>query len=346
MLVDPQDPGTRIVHALADLYLQQLLIPALDGGTPQPLALAKRPLRDPVVVGLEDLAPEGLRRAAAGAYAGEALVEVPSAALAEEFMAFEVKPGRPRPEIGMAQSPDEAVLLPKLRAPAPRAARSQERTGMEVNGLHPLHLDDFQERQPDYTGVGLGHGILLNNGSLNQLLRMPAPVFDVEPDNLPIEPRADFSRRIPYRIICWGRCPPPPPSLRKSPRDACPGRVLPRHRAFGRLVQHDAAVAQGSHLGHVQALELDLGGDAVAHDRIDDLVDHDRRDADVDQAGPRAHRLGHELAGVAEQDALHGSRHRVPPLAVRSVGEDSHRQDSPEAARAVDRDGADGVVDL
>src|SRR5579883_2483976 len=182
MLVDPQDPGTRIVHALADLYLQQLLIPALDGGTPQPLALAKRPLRDPVVVGLEDLAPEGLRRAAAGAYAGEALVEVPSAALAEEFMAFEVKPGRPRPEIGMAQGPDEAVLLPKLRASAPRAARSQERTGMEVNGLHPLHLDDFQERQPDYTGVGLGHGILLNNGSLNQLLRMPAPVFDVEPN--------------------------------------------------------------------------------------------------------------------------------------------------------------------
>src|SRR5476651_1730863 len=94
VLVDPQDPGTGVVHALPDLDLQQLLVPALYRGRSQALSLRQRPLRDAAVMRLEDLLSEGLRRSPIAANPWKALVEVPAAALAVVFMALEVKSRR------------------------------------------------------------------------------------------------------------------------------------------------------------------------------------------------------------------------------------------------------------
>src|SRR6185503_19351890 len=68
------------------------------------------------------------------------------------------------------------------------------------------------------------------------------------------------------------------------------------NRALRRLVHDDSAVPHAAHLGHVEAFDFDIGRHAVAHDRVDDLVDDDRDDAHVGDAGQRADHLGPELS--------------------------------------------------
>src|SRR6185503_9155384 len=163
MLVDPQDLGTEVIHALPDFDLEQLLVPALDGGGSQSFALSQRALRDPSMMGLEDLSAERLGRAPASADPWKALVEIPSAALAVEFMALEVKIRRPGPKVGVSQHPDEAVLHPKLNPLAPRTTHRSQVPGMQSDRLRPLDAFDFKLRQSHYNGICGVHGILLTS---------------------------------------------------------------------------------------------------------------------------------------------------------------------------------------
>jgi hypothetical protein len=95
---------------------------------------------------LEDLPAERLRRSTASSDPWKSLVEVPSAALAVELMALEMKIRRPGPEIGVAQDPDEAVLHPKLNPLAHRTAYRSNIARSNLDALRPLDALDFKLR--------------------------------------------------------------------------------------------------------------------------------------------------------------------------------------------------------
>src|SRR5579883_2605026 len=113
------------------------------------------------------------------------------------------------------------------------------------------------------------------------------------------------------------------------------------------LVHDHATVAGRAHLGDVQAFDFHRRRHAIPDDRLDDLVDHDRDDADVGDARHGADRLGCELPRVPEEEALDWSVDVVEaPGGVAPVGKEPDRQHAPEAVGAVDRDRAHRVVDL
>lgn len=105
-------------------------------------------------------------------------------------------------------------------------------------------------------------------------------------------------------------------------------------------------VAVDSHLGNVEACELDLGRNAVtAHQ----AANHHERDAchhaHISDVGANTAQSSEELPAVAVEQALHRPRDAIEPFTVSAVSEQSQGDNAPRAVAAVHRNSADRVVD-
>src|SRR5262245_14476621 len=108
MLIDAEDSGTWIVLALRRSALQEVLEPALDGGTSDAFPLSQTTAADPVPVPEVDALTKGLGGSPARQDAGESLPEAAAAFLAAELSALQFQDG-------VAQAP---TLVPHLSKPA------------------------------------------------------------------------------------------------------------------------------------------------------------------------------------------------------------------------------------
>src|SRR5438445_5726025 len=106
-------------------------------------------------------------------------------------------------------------------------------------------------------------------------------------------------------------------------------------------------VADGTHFGHVQPGDLNLGRDAVATDQEAGNLEQDAADDDVPaDADHDFDELRHQLLGAAavEQTLDVAVPDRVVAAAIGAVGEQPDRDYAPGAASAVDADRAHRVV--
>ena len=103
----------------------------------------------------------------------------------------------------------------------------------------------------------------------------------------------------------------------------------------GRVADGKAGVGGGQAvLGVVEAVDLDLLRHAQADELVDDLEDHEHRGQDPRRHGDESERLDAQLGHAAAiEEAAVG-------------GKEANAERAEGAAAAVDRDGADGVVDL
>src|SRR3989454_8500181 len=134
-------------------------------------------------------------------------------------------------------------------------------------------------------------------------------------------------------------------------------RALRRHRGHPRCPDRgrahgmhergrplDLGIAVGSHLGHVEALQLDLGTDAHAEDEVVDLEEDPGGREDEGEARGGPDDLSHELARPAIEEAAHRTLDAVEAVAVGAVGGEAEAEHPPGAVDDADRDGAARIV--
>jgi len=156
VLVDPQDTGTVGVLALADLPIQEILLPALDGGASHPLSTGEGLLGNPFVVVGEDLAAEGFGRPAIAQDSGEALAEVSPAPQATKLPTFEQQIAGPQSEARVPKPADVPVLPSQLPSTTKRAGHGPDVSDREHHRLNSVRSLDLKSRQSEYTGI-VGH---------------------------------------------------------------------------------------------------------------------------------------------------------------------------------------------
>src|SRR4029077_4178942 len=118
--------------------------------------------------------------------------------------------------------------------------------------------------------------------------------------------------------------------------------------AGGGTVQDEVRVAQRAELGNVEPFDLRFLGDADLHEALRDGEDHPCDAPRPDEADDDLEHLRDELARptAAVEQTGDVAADSVPARAVRTVGEESDREDAPGAAHAVDGDRATRVIDL
>src|SRR6476660_3240960 len=152
--------------------------------------------------------------------------------------------------------------------------------------------------------------------------------------------RAWVARRS--RIGEPGRATPPSGCLRASsdPRAGVLRLVEEVIRRERLALEHEVRVAVRPEFVHVDPVDLGFAGDPQRRVVLDDGEDHPRDPPGPDEAHDRTDELGHELACIPVEEALHVAGHPVPARAVGAVGKEPDREDPPEPAHAVDRDRA------
>src|SRR5260370_39379657 len=105
-------------------------------------------------------------------------------------------------------------------------------------------------------------------------------------------------------------------------------------------------ITERAHFGNVEALQFGCRAHALAHNDVDNPVEHVRQAEDDAHQGCAPYELGHKLAGIAVEQPPYVTVHAVPASAVvtRSVCEEAHRDNTPSTARSVNRDRTDRVV--
>src|SRR6185295_19648594 len=92
------------------------------------------------------------------------------------------------------------------------------------------------------------------------------------------------------------------------------------HASHGRPgAENEIGIGKRAHLRNIEAFDLRLGRHAVAENRVEDLEEDKEAREDEHHAGQRPDALGGKLARVTVEQPLDGSRHAVPPIAIRAV---------------------------
>src|SRR5664279_4869328 len=108
-----------------------------------------------------------------------------------------------------------------------------------------------------------------------------------------------------------------------------------------------SAIGGSGDLVEVEALDLVLGSDAHSEREVDDLEERQARGTDPEEIRDDANDLGEQLLRIAVEEArASGLRAAIQSAAVHALLEEAESDQPPRAVEAVDRDGADRVVEL
>src|SRR5947209_842765 len=107
-------------------------------------------------------------------------------------------------------------------------------------------------------------------------------------------------------------------------------------------------IAESAHFWQIQTLQLRLGADALANNKIDEEAGHETEAEHKSDERCHTDQLSDELPGIAVEQASDVPVHTVPGASViaLAIGKQANRDDAPKSAGSMYGDRAHWIIDF